>query len=449
MKISTFGGVVSRQWLTIVAVLLAGLLAFVILEPVLKKWSATATVLISTASQNSAVLDPTRDPTSSGIGVNDLVTLLSTSVVTDRVIADLQVTGAEAQRVPGELHTKISPGSGVLPIIFTDRDPAIAVAGANDGARELSRYDNQIKTLRYDRLLADLNRQIASSRSHLAAIDGSITGLTSDDAFLTEAGGTTGLNTRIMTLGQQRDTVLATLRGDTAAASVAGRRPALAKDLAKKEIENTDPALAQARLQYGKDLAQANVYSAGYKPGFDGLRAETTLVAREGQTVQNQIAAASSNPNESTTFVTALLDDNKARAAVASDVAQLASIQGQMSALTQHLSGSGSTSSRLTRLLRERSSEEASFRQLALNASKAEADRAQAASIDTVVVLDKASFPVQSTFSRPAILGTAIGIVALWLALTLAFLLDGNDRRLHTPESIEKLYGKPVFQPIG
>ena len=40
-------------------------------------------------------------------------------------------------------------------------------------------------------------------------------------------------------------------------------------------------------------------------------------------------------------------------------------------------------------------------------------------------------------------------MIFAWLAVTLAFVVDGSDGRLRTPEAIERLYGKPVFMSVG
>jgi len=50
---------------------------------------------------------------------------------------------------------------------------------------------------------------------------------------------------------------------------------------------------------------------------------------------------------------------------------------------------------------------------------------------------------------RDAVLAVAIGLVFLWLAITLAFLVDASDKRLRTRTTIEELYGSPVLTDVG
>jgi capsular polysaccharide biosynthesis protein len=77
------------------------------------------------------------------------------------------------------------------------------------------------------------------------------------------------------------------------------------------------------------------------------------------------------------------------------------------------------------------------------------ADRDQADTVGSVVVVDRATFAAPSLLGRPGVLAAAFTIAFLWLAVTLAFMLDGADKRLRNKTTIEDLYGKPVFNSVG
>jgi capsular polysaccharide biosynthesis protein len=65
------------------------------------------------------------------------------------------------------------------------------------------------------------------------------------------------------------------------------------------------------------------------------------------------------------------------------------------------------------------------------------------------VLLDQATGAAPTLLSRPPVLAAALGIVFLWLAITLAFVADGSDKRLRTRTTIEELYGSPVLTSVG
>jgi capsular polysaccharide biosynthesis protein len=64
-------------------------------------------------------------------------------------------------------------------------------------------------------------------------------------------------------------------------------------------------------------------------------------------------------------------------------------------------------------------------------------------------VIGRATSAPPALLGRPGVLGAAFAVAFIWLAITLAFVLDGADKRLRNTTSIEDLYGKPVFNPVG
>ena len=192
-----------------------------------------------------------------------------------------------------------------------------------------------------------------------------------------------------------------------------------------------------------------NLQRAGYTDKFPGLPGMAEQVGHENASLNATVAAETSNPAKSATYVSTELDANKARGALASDQAQLRAVETQISALLGHLTSSHGTATAMSELRRERTAQETSYGELSHRLANAEADRAQAGTIESLVVIDRATDAAPTLLSRPEVLGAAFTIAFLWLALTLAFLLDGADNRLRTTESIEDLYGRPVFTPVG
>jgi uncharacterized protein involved in exopolysaccharide biosynthesis len=449
MNIRRLSEVVWRQRLVVSAVMLAGIALFLWAQTGLRKYVATSTVLAATSnSTDTGVLDPLKDPTSAAVAPQDLPNLLTSMRVISRVAKDLHVPEKEEPSLAGRIKARVA-GSDILPISFTDRDPKRAVEGANAVTKELVKYDQEIVTARYDQLITDLTNQLAHRRDKLRDLDARITALTAANPYLTTDQGNAALNVRLDALEAQRQTIAATMAGDAAAASTAAMRPALVREAAKREIVLSDPEFQALRTQLGKDLAQLYIEKAGYTDKFPGLAGMQGQVDRERDSLNEEESAAASTPAKSPTYAAALLDVNKANAALANDRAQLAAIDDQIADMTSRLQASEDETIRLAELRRDRLAADQAYADLSQRLSKAIADRAQAASIDSVVVIDLAHAASPSFISRPAVLGPAIGLAFVWLALTLAFILDAGDTRLRTPQAIEDAYGRPVFHSVG
>ena len=247
----------------------------------------------------------------------------------------------------------------------------------------------------------------------------------------------------------QRDAIRATMQGDASAAQFAAARPQLTRQLASREIIDKNPTFNSLREQYGKDLAQLNVALAGYTDAFPGLAGQKSQVGREGQMLSDLQTRETAQPAKSESYVAAMLDKNKADAAYASDRAQLATFDAVIADLTQHLNASRTSGLSVAALRRERDAGDQAYARLSDRLATAMADRSQAAAVAPAVVIDQATFASPSLLSQPRVLGTALAIAFLWLALTLAFLVDASDKRLRTRTTIEDLYGSPVLTDVG
>lgn len=439
-----------RQWVVVGAVLLIGVVAFAWSVTKGRKYSATATVLaVSSTSGDSTALDPQKDPTHAAISPGDLPALLRSSTLIKRVGAQLHLTADQTAKLGGAIKAKSSLASDVIPITVTDSDQGRAVAEANAVTRALQHYEQEIAMSRYDLLIRDLQTQLASRRATLHDIDGKIDALSAADPYITADAGTTAINTRIVALEQQRETLRTTIAGDASAAAIAAQRPGVARDLASREIVQNDPVFQNLRNQLGKDLAQLNLEKAGYTDKFAGLKGLQDQVDRENASLNQAQAQAASDPRKSATYVSTLLDKNKAEAALSADRAQLASLDGQIAAMTSHLASSRDEGLSISALRRDREAGNQAYAQLSDRLAVAIADRSQAAAVNSIVLLDDATGASPTLLSRPPVLAAAFGIAFVWLAITLAFIADGSDKRLRTRTTIEELYGSPVLTHVG
>ena len=450
MNISEFAAIVWRQRIAVIGVLVLGVLAFLVAVPTLRKFTAQSTVLASSAGgMQSAVLDPSKDPVASAVSPGDLPSLATSAVVLERVAADLNIPSRRAISLAGHIKVRPPLASDVIPIAFTDRTPREAIEGVNAVTRELVRYNREIGTARYDGLIHDLQMQLGERRSWLLRYDEKIARLTAADPYVTAEAGNSAIDTHLLALEQQRSTLQAAMMGDQASAGLTAQRPNLTKDLAKHEIAAADPVVTALKGQYGKDLASLNNVKATYTEQYPGLTGLQHTVDSENKSLTKTVDTVTAKPSNSASYVSAMLDANKANAQLASDRAQLATVDRQIESLSSHLSNSRGENTQINSLRRERAAGEAAFSELQTRLAKATADRSQAETINSLVVIDTATYASLATFSRPEVIGLALLALCTWLAITLAFLLDGADKRLRKAEDIEELYGAPVMAPVG
>ena len=450
MTLDRIAQTVWRQRLVVLAVAVLAAVAFVYATTKGRAYTATSTILVIAApAGNGVALDPQQDPAHGAVGPQDLPNLILSATVLGRVARDLRLPAPQAARLGREIKAKAPLNSNVVPIAVTDPDPERAVAVANAVTGELQRFEREIATTRYDAFVRDLDAQLAARRAHLEAIDGRIAQISSADPYVSAETGTAAINARLVQLQQQRDGLRGTLLGDASAAAVAAGRPVLARRLADREIVQNDPLFQTLRGQLGKDQAQLDAVKAGYTDRYPGLPGLQDQVSREGASLARTESRATAEPGRSATYVATLLDKNKADAAYASDRAQLAALDAQIAAMSGHLGTSRGAGLSLAALRRDRDAATQADAALSDRRAIALADRSQAASIASIVVLDRAVGASPPLLSRPPVLAAALGLAALWLALTLAFLLDGSDHRLRTRTTIEDLYGGPVLTYVG
>jgi uncharacterized protein involved in exopolysaccharide biosynthesis len=452
MDIKQMLTVIWRQRMIVACVLAVGVVVFLVAVKKSHSFAATAQILVVGGSQQtkeSAALDPSKDPTESAIALADVPSLLTSTAVLSEVGRQLDLTPAQVLALGKSIKAKPSLSSSVLPVTVTDKDPKRAVAETNAVVHELQRYEQHIAESRYDLFVQDLQKQLSDRRLALAKIDHGVDELTTRDPYVTYTAGTEAISTRLVALKAQRDTLAATVVGDASAASLAAQRPQLARALASQEIIAKDPIFDNLHDQYGKDLASFNKQSASYTDKFPGMKGLRDQVGREAQGLAQTEKIATANPAKSKSYVDATLEQNHADATLANDRAQLAAVERQIDDMQSHLESSRVENVSLASLRRDREAGNAAYARLADRLAVAEADRAQAASINTIVLLDEATTAAPTLTSRPPVIAVAVGAIFLWIAITLAFIMDGIDARIRTRTTIEELYGTPVFGSVG
>jgi len=446
-------GALKRQALIVAGVILIGIVVFAWAVTLGPKYQATASVVAFASGgalgfQNPSRSDPLADPSSAVIVPSDVSALIRSAPLLTAVAQSVHLTPTLAKTLKKRVSTKNTMGSEVISLEVTDNVPERAIATANAFASQLRTFESELATSRYDGLIRDLRGQVRKRAEGLRALDARIASFSARDPYLSAEMGTAAINQQIVMEQQQYAQALANERADAATANVVAQRPALARKLADQEIIMNDPEFKERLTQFGKDAAKRDLTAAGYTTAFPGLAGINEQVARENASLRQAERAATSDPARSKAYVDAQLDANKARAALAADRAQLAAIQAQLSEARAHLSGSGGAAVQINSLRRDRDAANAAFVVLSQRLATTIADRSQAASIGTVVVVDPAVEAMPTLLSQPSVLAVAIGFSFAWLAISIALAADAFDNRLHDSGAVERLYGRPVLTTI-
>jgi capsular polysaccharide biosynthesis protein len=374
--------------------------------------------------------------------------LVQTTGVLARVSRDLGGS-LNADGLYHRIRTQVYQSSNVMTIHFFGTTPKQAVRGANAVADEVVDQYRTIATSRYDTLAADIKRQLERRQADLRQLDAELQKATVTYPYAQDASGSAegvSASTRLGQLQGERDELLAKLSGDTAQASVTSDRKSEAMPLARAQAANGDPVYRNLRERFGRDAADLSREQTEFAPNYPGLPELRDIVGRERAGLdadERQIAGRSFMATQP--YADALGEENRARSLVANDRAKLDQLEQTIAMAKNQLSGSTSARTTISALRRERQSAEAAYQLLSTRLITTLADRAAAASTGSVMVFDHATYAAPSPYTRPVLVTTAVMIVAVWIAMTLALVLEGLARRFRTPVMIERVYGAPVL----
>lgn len=413
------------------------------------KYTATTTVLMVAGSSEASM---TQTPTVSRPLLSmDLPSLATDPTVLLRFRKDLgEAFSVDALR--SGIGAKASSTSSIMLVQYSAADPDLAVRGANLLSDEIVRFYREIATARFDSLIADFNGQLATRRIELAQLDGELAAAAKVYPYIdvsppgTSVADSESIYGRLIAIRSERDSLQATLDADATAARMTSRLISDAAPLAKSDVVNGNSAYTNVRDQYAKDFAalqKLRAFGSDRYPGIVELRA---TVAREAVIVDTaRRNAARAGPAANPTFVAALDAQAKADSLYASDAAKMHSLEHELDRLHGQM-GHGSIANDVARMRRDHGSAEAAYATIADRLAKAIADRSEAASTGSVIVLDRA----QSASKASSLSGKAVDIgimfLAVWLALTIAVMLDGTEVWFRDPQTVETIYG---VKPMG
>jgi len=443
---SVYEAVAHQRWAVGIVLGIGIAVAFMLAVRTAPAYTASSSVLMVPATSNDNSGNPVS--TTRPLLSDDLPLLVQTTAVLQRVSQDLGGS-LQPDALYHRIRTQVYQNSNVMTIRFFGITPKQAVSGANAVADEVVGQYRTIATSRYDTLAADIKRQLERRQGDLRQLDADLQRATVTYPYAQDAYGSAegvSVSTRLGQLQGEHDELVAKLSGDTAQASVTSNRKSEALPLARAQAANGDPVYRNLRERYGRDAADLRRDQTEFSSNYPGLAELQDIVGRERaglEADERNVAGRSFTATQP--YADALAEENRALSLVANDRAKLARLDQTIALAKEQLSGSSSARTMISALRRERQSAEAAYQLLSTRLITTLADRAAAASTGSVMVFDHATYAAPSPYTRPVLVTTAVMIVAAWMAITLAIVLEGLARRFRTAVIIERVYGAPVL----
>jgi capsular polysaccharide biosynthesis protein len=439
MTMNRFLSVLQRRAIIIWCVIAVGLAVM---------YSLRNTVPSSFAGVSHVVLvadSGTRDPS---VGIVDLPSIATSTVVLERVRNSLKLPMSLID-LKANVSAAVLGRSSIMAVGFRDKSAETAISVSNAISDELSRYYDEISTQRYDVNVSRLSTELSLEAAKMRALDEAMSKVVAANPYVVSDRSIDNITTGLVALDQQRAEASAQLQADQAIAATLTPDSTMSKT-ARHEILADDPAYQVARTAAAKDAAQLAADMATYTKSFPGLPGEQAKISGESAAIRAEAARALSDPNAFSTSEAGQQEQHlHEMAIVTGDQARLTALNDLATTQQQRLNDLPTTGSKYSQLEADRTAMQTEYAALATRRANALANRAEASSLGSVVVLDralKADTQIAGGRSRAAIVAL---IFVLAFAIGAAFLVDSLDPRLSRPEDIEQLYGIPVVATFG
>ena len=381
------------------------------------------------------------DPTLSS---SDLPSIATSTVVLSRMEQSLGLSIPLTVIKHGISIKSPAYRSGILRIEYTSADPNQAMKIANSVADELIKYYRQISTARYDDDLRALDSEMSKQRDLTHVLNDKVRasgglGLETNNALDTSA-------TRIGELEMNAALAGASLKGDTASYNATKANVEHQQPMVRAEVLKADPTYQNLQQSVAANATQLANTQAAFTPDFPGLPGLTQKVKslQGALTVERQRALRSSDafsPTASAMLAQqrrdgALLEADRAKAAALNSL--LANERARLGAFPT-----------VEALRLERDAAQASYLSIAARRATALANRADALSLGSVVVVDRAIVSDAKIGLGKSKLLLLLGLLVLALAIASAFIADKLNPRLVRISQVEDLYGHAVIATMG
>ena len=377
----------------------------------------------------------------------DMEMLATSATVLERVAKRYSLTIQPAS-MRLRVTAKVPKTSNVMPISYRDADPKVSLEVTNALADETVAYYKELSGGQYSQMISYLQGAARAQKERMRSIDLTLQHAAQSDTFV---GSDTALETitaRINDLQTQRAVAYAALVSDEAIASAQSAQPREIAGIVKQEVLVSNPYVQALRTGQARDAAQLEFQRAQYTDKFPGLPSLQDQVQRENSILARaEDSAVNGSPASSTSYAATVLAKRNAMAIAAGDRAKVGAIDQQIAVEQGHLRDLPVTGSAVNLLRAEREGAKTSYASTISRLTDTEANQAAAASLGSLVVIDRANE------AKPRIPRIAMDIIVAFILLALTvgagYLVDAFDRGLRSPEAVEKLYGVPVVGNLG
>jgi capsular polysaccharide biosynthesis protein len=435
-----FLDVVKRRSVIILSVLAAGLALMYSFRGIVPSSFAGVAHVVLVAESGA------RDPS---VSIIDLPSIATSTVVLQRVRNSLKLP-VSLVNLKANVSASVLGRSSIMAIGYRDQSAERAIAVSNSVADELSRYYDEISTQRYDVNVSRLSTALADEATKRHRLDQQLSSVAASNPFVVSDRSVDSITTQLADLSQQRALALAQLKGDQALAATTAPDSSEISKTARHEILAGDPAYQAARIAAAKDAAQLVTDKAAYTSSFPGLPGEVAKVQSESGLIEREASRALSDPNAYSASAAASNASHVHQLAIiAGDTAKLTQLDDLIAKATSSLNDIPTVGASYAQLSAQRAAVDTEYTALAQRRANALANRAEASSLGSVVVLDRAiKADTQLAGGRTRVAVVAL-LLVIALALGAAFLVESLDPRIRRAEDIEELYGIPVVGTFG
>jgi uncharacterized protein involved in exopolysaccharide biosynthesis len=348
------------------------------------------------------------------------------------------------------MTAKVPGRSSIMQIGFKDTLPDRAANVANTIADELTGYYHEISTHRYNQNVQNLDQALDVQRNKINSINEQLQKVIATDPFVGSDKALDLVTARLDDLETQRGLAYATMAGDTAQAGAVSTSSRTLAKTAVHEILQGDPFYRSIQEGTAKDAAELAFEHSAFKssyPGLPGLSAK--VQAEQSQLAAAAHAAMTSSSASSPSMVANRVDSAKADATVTGDNVKISQIDALISQERARLHDIQKTQPKALGLRIERDVAQADYVSLSARRATALANRAEASSLGSVVVVDRAVRADSQIPGGRTQLAIVAAALIIGLSLGSAFLAEALDPTLRRADQVEKLYGTPVIATLN
>lgn len=436
-KLDSLNRTIREHWILVIVVFIGlSILSNYITLKIPKQYVAVANMLVTNGNTRD-------DPT---LQSPDLPSIATSTVVLSRAqkALDLELSIIALKH---RLVVK-SPAykSSILSLNFTDTIPERAVLVANGIADQMAKYFTEISTARFDSDLHALDDELVKQRGLILSIDAKIHAHGDPSIAMLDDRGADTISARVATL--ENDTALseAAVSGDRAHLSAIDAGGQGRATVAKSEILQNDHTYKELQTAVALASSQYESAKATYTNNFPGLAELKIKADRLRSSLDAEQRSALASPDAFS--ATALASDNERRNAQATEQADNAKLSNLSNLLrVQRDRLAALPSLELLRL--QRTAAQADYLSISGRRATSLANRADALSLGSVVVVDRAITADAITGFTGLKLTALLVLVALALGIASAFVAEALDPRLRRRNQIEDLYGVSVVGSLG